>query len=91
MAITRLHDSLDPANELRGYNTQPSEWRAGAGAFFPIHRHAETKYLYVASGSIRFGDLELHSGQGIRIDAGTDHSAVAGPDGVICVEGFSER
>jgi hypothetical protein len=42
----------------------------------------------VVEGSISFDGLPLSTGEGIRIPAGVEHSAVAGGAGVRCVEAF---
>ena len=56
------------------------------------HSHEFNKLLYCLRGSIQFelvenGErIELLSDDGIELPAGTTHSAIAGPDGVVCVE-----
>jgi hypothetical protein len=66
----------------------PSPWSAGARAVFGRHRHPRPKRLFVVEGSISFDGLPLATGEGIRIPAGVEHSAVAGDRGVRCVEAF---
>ncbi|GBD20224.1 hypothetical protein HRbin28_00664 [bacterium HR28] len=67
-------------------------WSNGPGDRYAPHAHNYHKVLYVVSGSITF---QLHPGESItlapgdRLDlpAGTVHSAVVGPEGVVCLEG----
>lgn len=93
--IEPLASSSQPLAELQRLGLTPSSWGAGPAAFFAAHRHPRTKRLFVVRGSIVFCDLDaggaevaLGCGEGIRIAAGTEHEAVAGPDGVECVEAF---
>lgn len=68
-------------------------WSNGPGDRYGAHRHAYTKVLYCASGSIDFTledegrVLHLEPGDRMELPAGTPHSAVVGPRGVTCVEG----
>lgn len=78
----------DPQAELRARGLAPNPWSAGPGAVFPPHAHARTKRLYVVRGSISFDGMELQARDGIVVPAGWEHSAVAGPGGVECVEAF---
>lgn len=80
--------SGDAATELRAQGLSPNPWSAGPGTHFAPHEHARTKRLYVVRGSISFDGMELHAGDGILVPAGHTHSAVAGDDGVECVEAF---
>jgi quercetin dioxygenase-like cupin family protein len=86
--VRRLDSSADPEQTLRASGLKPYSWSAGPGATFPPHTHAQTKHLYVTSGSIDFDGLALRDGEGIIIPAGTEHSATAGAAGVTCVEAF---
>jgi hypothetical protein len=87
-AIEPLPVSVDPEAALRGSGLSPYPWSAGAGARFSPHSHAATKHLYVVAGSIDFDGNRLSAGEGIRIPAGTVHSAIVGEVGVTCVEAF---
>src|SRR5205807_400502 len=64
---------------------------------FGRSRLAGDQRLYVVSGSINFradatgDDVRLDPGEGIRIPARVEHTAVVGEDGVQCVEGFEEE
>jgi quercetin dioxygenase-like cupin family protein len=89
-SITQLDPSRTPEAALRDKGLSPYPWSAGAGAVFAPHRHALTKHLYVLRGSIDFDGIELGAGDGILVPAGIEHSAVAGPSGVTCVEAFED-
>ena len=62
------------------------------GAIFLRHSHDYDKVLYCLEGSITFeispSDevFELHAGDRLDIDAGTEHRAVVGTAGVLCAE-----
>jgi len=89
VTIERLpHHSEDPTTELRSRGLTPNPWSAGPFAMFPPHQHERNKRLYVLSGSISFDGMELQAGDGILVPKGWTHSAVAGIDGVECVEAF---
>lgn len=71
---------------------QPYQWSNGPGDTYGAHRHSYNKVIYVVSGSITFSmpDMGEHAflTQGDRLDlpAGVMHSAIVGPDGVVCLE-----
>jgi quercetin dioxygenase-like cupin family protein len=79
-------------HRLRTEGLEPSTWSNGPGAVYAAHEHGYDKVLVCASGSIRFGLVdrgeaaELAVGDRLELPAGTDHDAVAGPDGVVCLE-----
>ncbi|HEX6492560.1 MAG TPA: cupin domain-containing protein [Candidatus Dormibacteraeota bacterium] len=86
--IERLEPLPAPERTLRAAGLQPSPWSAGPGAVFGRHHHPRPKRLYVVEGAISFDGLGLTAGDGIRIPAGIEHSAIAGDSGVRCVEAF---
>lgn len=86
--IERLDPSELPERTLLAAGLRPSPWSAGPGAVFGRHRHPRPKRLFVVEGSITFDGLALARGEGIRIPAGMEHSAIAGSAGVSCVEAF---
>ena len=88
IVIERLDTSPEPERTLREAGFRPSPWSAGPGAIFGRHHHPRPKRLYVLEGAISFDGLGLEAGEGIRIPAGMEHSAVAGDAGVSCVEAF---
>ena len=65
-------------------------WGNGPGDRYGWHRHAHHKVLFCVSGSIVFhtheGDVELHAGDRLDVEPGTDHAATVGADGVECIE-----
>lgn len=76
-------DAYYAARRLR-----PSAWSAGPGTVFAPHSHGRTKHLFVVRGGISFNGEWLSAGDGVVIDAGTEHEALAGDGGVECVEAF---
>lgn len=68
-----------------------SRWGNRPGDSYAWHSHPYRKILACLSGSITFhtrdaGDVELHPGDRLVIDSGTEHAATVGPDGVECAE-----
>jgi hypothetical protein len=68
-------------------------WSAGPGDPFGWHEHARAKVLFVLRGSIQFWDRtgnshELCPFDRLDLEPGTEHRALAGPEGVECVEAF---
>ena len=86
--IERLQTPRDPEASLRQAGLDPRPWSAGPHSHFPPHDHARPKRLFVTRGSISFNGELLQAPAGIRIPAGLEHSADAGPGGVKCVEAF---
>ena len=70
-----------------------SRWSNGAGAVYGVHDHPYHKVLVVTGGSITFTvgrqrqQVAMRSGDRLELPAGTPHSAVVGPEGVVCIEG----
>lgn len=79
---------------LSGGGMDPVTWSNGPGERYAVHAHAYEKVLYCAAGSITFAvdgpssEFELRPGDGLVLPAGTTHSAVVGPQGCTCVEGY---
>ena len=71
---------------------QPYAWGNGRHDTYAVHDHSYEKVLRVVQGSIRFDlphrgeSVELEPGDTLILPAGVAHSAVVGPDGVICLE-----
>ncbi|MFP4388567.1 MAG: hypothetical protein ACLFPR_06410 [Desulfococcaceae bacterium] len=67
-------------------------WSNGAGDVYGAHSQDYHKAIYVARGAITFGlperneTVELSIGDRMDLPAGVLHDAVAGPEGVVCVE-----
>ena len=73
--------------ELKVYH-----WSSPAEAVFWGHTHGYHKILYVVSGNIKFEfpsrhkTISLHPGDRLDLPGGIRHSAVAGTEGVTCLE-----
>lgn len=80
--------------DLRGIfaaeGLSPSQWSNGPGDRYAVHSHTYHKVLYCLSGSITFEvegtSVRLQPGDRLDLPPGTRHSAVVGPDGVVCLE-----
>ena len=78
---------------LREEGVEPYAWSNGPNDRYAVHRHAYTKLLMCAVGSITFlvgvdaAPVELQPGDGFILAAGTPHAAVVGPGGCTCLEG----
>jgi mannose-6-phosphate isomerase-like protein (cupin superfamily) len=70
----------------------PRPWSNGPHDVYGSHQHSYHKVLYCVQGSIRFRldsegrDIDLSPGDRLEIPPRTSHSAVVGPQGVMCVE-----
>lgn len=95
--VTRWSQSVPPSEAellatLVAEGLTAYRWSNRPGDRYAPHIHNYHKVLYVVSGSITF---QLHPGESItltpgdRLDlpAGIVHSAVVGPEGVVCLEG----
>ena len=75
---------------LEDEGLRPREWGNGPSERYGWHSHAYHKVLYCVSGSIVFhtdeDDLELHPGDRLDVEPGTQHAATVGPEGVECME-----
>lgn len=89
-----------PSNDLERAVTEetgasPRWWSNGPGDTYGWHDHPYHKVLFCSEGSITFhlrdGDVELHAGDRLDIEPGTEHSATVGAEGVTCVEASRER
>ncbi|MGH2473756.1 MAG: cupin domain-containing protein [Candidatus Limnocylindrales bacterium] len=69
----------------------PGAWSNGPGDRYGAHGHGYDKVIVVASGSITFGaagtPFTLAAGDRLELPAGTEHDAIVGPSGVVCLEG----
>lgn len=70
---------------------RPHSWSNGPGDRYGWHSHPYHKVLYCVRGSIVFrtrdgGEHRVTAGDRLDIDAGTEHAADVGPDGVTCME-----
>jgi quercetin dioxygenase-like cupin family protein len=75
---------------FRDEELSPHGWGNAPGDRYGRHAHNYHKVLYCVSGSIVFhtddGDLELHPGDRLDVEPGTEHAATVGPQGVECME-----
>ena len=69
-----------------------TRWSNGPGAVYGVHEHPYGKLLTVESGSITFTIdggtrvVSMKPGDRLELSPHTPHSAVVGPDGVVCLE-----
>ena len=79
-------------SRFRDEGLAPRSWSSDPGFRFGRHSHPRDKVLYCVRGSIVFlaGDIQSSVGPGDRleIEAGTDHAATVGPEGVDCLEAY---
>jgi quercetin dioxygenase-like cupin family protein len=77
---------------MRQEGLSPRAWSNGPGDVYASHDHPYTKVLYCVRGSIRFSiddsgqHIDLSPGDRLVLPPATRHSAVVGPQGVLCVE-----
>jgi quercetin dioxygenase-like cupin family protein len=77
---------------VRAEGLSAYRWDNGPHAVYATHRHPYHKVLYCLRGSIRFvlggeGEaIELRAGDRLDLPAQTEHGAVVGPEGVVCLE-----
>ena len=78
--------------EMRSQGLAPFNWRHGPGDHFSLHSRSYTRVIYVIRGSATFHfpesneDVLLEPGDGIRIQARTQHAITAGEDGAVGLE-----
>jgi len=71
---------------------QATRWSNGPHAVYGAHDHPYQKVLFVVEGSITFRfepdgkTVAMNPGDRLDIPAHTLHSAVVGPEGVVCLE-----
>jgi quercetin dioxygenase-like cupin family protein len=84
-------DELDERLAREGLDAR--WWGNGPGDTYGWHSHHYHKVLFCQQGSITFHmrdrDVELHAGDRLDIEPGTEHAATVGPRGVSCVEASS--
>ena len=99
MPATVTRRSVDPGADLdevsalmRSQDLAAYRWDNRPDVVYPPHRHAYHKVLYCVRGSIRFDltregeSIELRAGDRLDLAPDTEHGAVVGPDGVVCLE-----
>jgi uncharacterized protein YjlB len=78
---------------LRAEGLAPYRWDNEAHFSYAPHAHTYHKVLVCLRGSIRFvltGEnglaIDLQAGDRLELEAGTEHAAYVGPEGVACLE-----
>lgn len=89
--VTRAHiRPSDIDTEFAAEGLSGRSWANAPGDKYGWHSHSYHKVLFCIRGSIVFhtreGDVELHPGDRLDIEPGTEHAATVGPDGVECAE-----
>lgn len=78
------------SERFRVEGLSPSRWSNGPGDRYGVHSHSYHKVLYCVRGTITFKvhgkDVLLVPGDRLDLSPGTAHSAVVGPEGVVCME-----
>ena len=75
---------------------EPHRWSNEAFVAYSDHRHSYTKVLYVVRGSITFTltdqgrAIDLQPGDRLELPPNTNHTALVGPNGVVCLEAARE-
>lgn len=73
-------------------SSPPRWWSNRGGDTYGWHEHPQHKVLFCSEGSIVFHlrdrDVELHAGDRLDLEPGTEHAATVGPEGVTCVEAY---
>ena len=82
-------DAAEAALVAEGLHT--TRWGNGSGHRYAEHHHPYGKVLVCVRGGIVFhtasaGDVPLHPGDRLELDAGVMHAATVGDEGVECVE-----
>lgn len=78
--------------QLVAEGLRPYKWTSQPQDVFPAHQHLYEKVIIVVTGSITFGfpieaePTTLYPGDRLDLPAGIMHNAVAGNNGVACLE-----
>ncbi|MHB8892333.1 MAG: cupin domain-containing protein [Candidatus Limnocylindrales bacterium] len=85
-------NAAELAARLRTEGLDAGAWSNGPGDRYSPHAHDYDKVIVCVAGSIRFGlpdrgvTMDLSFGDRLDLPAGTRHDAIAGADGVTCLE-----
>ncbi len=77
---------------MRAEGLDPGSWSNGPGDRYGAPKHGYDKAIVCAAGSIVFGlpdrgtSIQLATGDRLDLPAGVRHDALAGPQGVRCLE-----
>jgi hypothetical protein len=91
-SISATAEEHEVAAAMRAQGLSPYCWSNGPHDTYAVHSHTYHKVLYCVRGSIRFEltdehqSLALQAGDRLDLEPRTRHSAVVGPDGVVCLE-----
>jgi quercetin dioxygenase-like cupin family protein len=83
---------MELRNLLEDQDLRVYRWSNAPDDVYPAHTHGYHKILYVVDGSIRFDlpthneNIDLKPGDRLELPSGIRHSAIVGPNGVICLE-----
>ncbi len=92
---TRPPDEDELLRRMRQEGLAPYSWSNAPGDTYAVHSHRYEKVLYCARGSIRFvlpdraegeQNIDLAPGDCMILPPGVRHSAIVGPQGVVCLE-----
>ena len=78
--------------QLRREGLRPTRWSNGPDAVYGDHDHPYGKIVVVESGGITFTIdggkrvVQMKRGDRLELAPHTPHSAVVGPEGVVCLE-----
>jgi quercetin dioxygenase-like cupin family protein len=94
VAVERWPEEAPTENQLRylmqGEGLEPYRWSNGPGDVYSAHTHTYRKVIYVVKGAITFGlpdrQITLQAGDRLDLPKGTQHNAVVGAHGVVCLE-----
>ena len=100
MEVIRWQKTTPPQEQelrkrMQEEGLSPYAWSNGPGEQYAVHSHSYQKVLYCVSGSIRFilpdyaangENIDLAPGDCMILPAGVRHSALVGPQGVVCLE-----
>lgn len=82
----------DLAARLAAEGLRAGSWANAPGDVYAAHAHGFDKVLVCTAGSIVFGlprrgeRVALRIGDRLNLPAGTEHDAIVGPEGVLCLE-----
>ncbi|WP_420642911.1 cupin [Candidatus Leptofilum sp.] len=83
---------LELYQQMAQEGLQPYKWISNPQDVFPAHDHPFEKVIMVVEGSITFGfpiegePTTLYPGDRLDLPSGVMHNAVAGKNGVVCLE-----
>jgi hypothetical protein len=90
LTTTAVPDGTAPEKLFEREGLTPHSWGNGPGDVYGWHAHAYDKVLICVQGGITFhgrdGDFTLAAGDRLDIEAGTEHAATVGYEGVECME-----